>query len=59
MKKAWIALLLITYDTLGTDREFYGRFKSGDRAVLRGIRILTSIIMSTGIALILSQIILY
>ena len=54
-----IALLLITYDTLGTDREFYGRFKSGDRAVLRGIRILTSIIMSTGIALILSQIILY
>ena len=56
---ALIALLLIIYDTLGTDREFYERFKLSDRAVLRGIRILTSFVMSTGMALILSQIILY
>ena len=53
------AALLTAVDAFGTDKAFYGRFASRDAVALRIIKILSSIVMSTIFAGIISQIVLY
>ena len=49
--------VLITVDTIGTDKAFYRRFVSRDVVALRIIKIVSSVVMSTTFAWIISQVI--
>jgi hypothetical protein len=51
------AAVLITVDTIGTDKAFYRRFVSRDVVALRFIKIVSSVVMSTTFAWIISQVI--